>query len=78
MAVSWIEEEGGVVLCLREYFDDIFKWFGSRSFDSVLAFVEPEISNKDNGELSKPFLESEIKEATFQLGSFKASDLDGF
>ena len=75
---EWIEEEEMVRGRFEDYYKELFCTRGGRRWGRVLEYV-PKVVNEDvNKELVREVEEDEIKNAVFQLGTFKAPGSDGF
>lgn len=74
---GWVESEEGVADLVANFYSSLFKSSHSDK-GLVLDYVKPAISDQQNSWLTLPITEAEVKEATFQLGAFKAPGSDGF
>ena len=75
---EWIEEKEMVRGRFEDYYKELFCTRGGRRWGRVLEYV-PKVVNEDvNKELVREVEEDEIKNAVFQLGTFKAPGPDGF
>lgn len=74
----WVEKEEDIANEFVKFYRDLFTANVVEDIDGILDFVQPEISEEDNGRLMEMVSDEEIKAIVFQLGGMKAPCPDGF
>ncbi|XP_028755351.1 uncharacterized protein LOC114714752 [Neltuma alba] len=72
---NWIEKEDGIESLIAYFYSSLFTSSPQGHFDTVIYYIQPRISDFQNQLLTQPISKIEVKEATFQLGAFKAPAL---
>ncbi|XP_028754420.1 uncharacterized protein LOC114713907 [Neltuma alba] len=75
---NWIEKEDEIESLIADFYSSLFTSSPQGHFDTVIYYIQPRISDFQNQLLTQPISKIEVKEATFQLGAFKAPGPDGF
>lgn len=75
---NYITYEDGIVLELRNYFEEIFKMEALDMNEEILECVSNQITTEMNNELQKEVSDGEVRATAFQLGGSRAPGLEGF
>ena len=75
---DWVEEIQGIGDCFSQFYRTLFSAGRERSFEDVLSYMDPIITEADNIFLLRPVTVEEIRQAAHELGGFKAPGPDGF
>ncbi|CAM8960612.1 unnamed protein product [Rhodiola kirilowii] len=78
---DWITEEGEICEVIVKYFEEIFS--SSRagtgvSWADLMNFIPSKVTDDMKRDLLRPYSETEIREALFQMHPTKAPGRDGF
>ncbi|KAF7842396.1 reverse transcriptase [Senna tora] len=75
---DWLDHEELIVVCVNDYFENIFKHSGPRDLSPVLDYVDSLVTSEDNTALCLPATAEEVRVAAFELGGSKAPGPDGY
>lgn len=75
---EWVKGEEELMEITLKYFKELFSSKPTKSYEHLLAEIQPCIPNAMNEELSTDFKEEELVEALKTMAPLKASSKDGF
>lgn len=74
---EWAESETEIADVVTEFYKELFK-SSANNPDDVVSYINPKVTEDQKWWLTRQVTSEEIKDATFNLGAFKALGRDGF